>query len=108
VKKSKHIQLVLITALLASCSDKKEAEWGEGEKKVYLRSDTTAPYTRSYVSPLLMYFAFRSFGMMNNGQYVRGGYQSNAIHPRSNFGNNGFKQNVSRGGFGRSSFRTGS
>ena len=108
MKKSKHIQLVLITALLASCSNKKETEWSEGDKIVYLRSDSTAPYTRTHSSPLLWYFAFRSFGMMNNGQYVRGGYHSDAIHPISNFGSNGYKSRISRGGFGRSSFRTGS
>jgi hypothetical protein len=107
LKKSKHIQLVLITALLASCNTKKETDWSEGNKKVFLRSDSTAPYTRTH-SPLLWYFAFRTFGMMNNGRYVHGGYHSNAIHPQSNFGSNGFKNNVSRGGFGRSGFRTGS
>jgi hypothetical protein len=111
MKKSRHVQLVLITALLASCHSAKEPEWSEGDKKVYLRSDSTAPYTRthhSFTSGLMWYYAFRSFGMMNGNGYARGGYHSDALAPQSNFGSNAFKSQVARGGFGRSSFRTGS
>ena len=45
MKKSKTIQLILITAALASCQEKKkEPEWGSGNK-TYVRGDSTAPYT---------------------------------------------------------------
>jgi hypothetical protein len=101
LKKSKHIQLVLITALLASCNTKKEEDWSDGQKKVYLRSDSTARYSHMS-SPLLWYFAFRSFGSMNGGQYRHSGYQSNAIQPMSNYGANDSKRAALRGGFGRS------
>jgi hypothetical protein len=106
MKKSKHIQLVLITAVLASCGKKQEKQWGDDEKKVYMRSDTTARYTHTS-SPFLWYFAFRSFGMFSNGGYSRG-YYNGHLNPQSNFGSNGFKRNASRGGFGRSSSRVSS
>ena len=107
MKKSKYINLVLITAVLASCN-KPEKEW-EGGNKVYLRSDTTAPYTRSHHSSgigtaLLWYYAFRPYGNYMNGNYQRAGYYSGAINPNSNIGNNGFKGAVARGGFGRGGY----
>jgi hypothetical protein len=107
MRKSKHIQLVLITALLAACGKNHEKQWGDDEKKVYMRSDTTARYTHTS-SPLLWYFAFRSFGMFgSNGSYSRG-YFNGGLSPQSNFGSNGSKRNASRGGFGRSSSRVSS
>jgi hypothetical protein len=108
MRKSKQIQLVLITSLLATCGKKAETDWGEGSntKKVYMRSDTSAQYTQAHYghggSALMWYFAFRSFGMMNGGNYSRG-YHSSAISPVSNYGGNvGKRGAISRGGFGRS------
>ena len=106
MKKSKYIELVLITAALASCH-KPQKDWEAGNK-VYLRSDTTAPYTRARphggASPLLWYYAFRPYGNYMNGAYNRAGYYSGAIHESSNIGSNGFKGAVSRGGFGRGGY----
>ena len=48
MKKTKTIQLILITAALASCAEKKkEPEWGSCNK-TYVRGDSTAPYTRTH------------------------------------------------------------
>jgi hypothetical protein len=108
MKKSKYIELVLITAALASCN-KPTDDWESGHK-VYMRSDTTAPYSRArhFGSPLLWYYAFRPLGMFANGQYQRAGYYSGAIAQRSNIGNNSFKGAVARGGFGRGAARVSS
>jgi hypothetical protein len=110
MKKSSYIQLVLITATLASCNQPKKNDWDDNAK-VHIRSDSTAPYTRVHHhggmgigTALLWYYAFRPYGNYNNGSYQRAGYYSNAIHPNSNVGTNGFKGAVTRGGFGRSGF----
>jgi hypothetical protein len=107
MKKSKYIELVLITAALASCN-RPNKKW-ESANKVYMRSDTTAPYTQAHHhggggSALLWYYAFRPYGNYYNGHYQRAGYYSNALHESSNIGSNGFKDAVSRGGFGRGAF----
>ena len=104
MKKSKYIELVLITAALASCNRQKD-DW-EGGNKTYLRSDTTAPYTRTHfpVGAALWFYAFRPFGNFNNGSYQRAGYYSGAINKSSNIGSNAFKGSVARGGFGRGSY----
>lgn len=104
MKKSKCVELVLITAALASC-DKPKNEWRNGNK-TYLRSDTTAPYTaaRHHGGPGLWYYAFRPYGLYNNGGYARTGYYSGALHESSNVGSNSRKLGVSRGGFGRGSY----
>lgn len=114
MKKTKTIQLILITAALASCAEKKkEPEWGSGNK-TYVRGDSTAPYTRTHsggsgmLGVALWYYAFRPFGRMNNGVYSRGGYYSNAIPHSANVGSNGLKGNVTRGGFGRTGVRASS
>ncbi len=113
MKKSKYIELVLITAALASCNQpSKEKEWqgGGGGSKTYLRSDTTAPYTQArhhgsgIGTALLWYYAFRPYGNYSNGSYQRAGYYSNALNRSSNIGSNGFKGAVTRGGFGRGSY----
>jgi hypothetical protein len=103
MKKSRYIQLVLITSALASCSEPGE-DWN-GSRKVYMRSDTTAPYSPAFHpgSALLWFYAFRPYGLFNNGQYQRAGYYSGALHPASNTGTNAFKGNIARGGFGRGS-----
>lgn len=114
MKKTKAIQLILITAALASCAEKKkEPEWGSGNK-TYVRGDSTAPYTRTHrggnamLGVALWYYAFRPYNRMNNGVYSRGGYYSNAIPHNANVGTNGMKGNVTRGGFGRTGVRAGS
>ena len=113
MKKSKTIQLILITAALASCAEKKkEPEWGSGNK-TYVRGDSTAPYTRTHhgggmLGVALWYYAFRPYGNYNNGSYSRAGYYSGAIPHSANVGSNGFKGSVSRGGFGRSGYSVGS
>jgi hypothetical protein len=109
MKKTRCIELVLITAALASCNQPKK-NWDDNNK-VHIRSDSTAPYTRVHHyggggigTALLWYYAFRPYGNYNNGSYQRAGYYSGAINPASNFGSNGFKSAVSRGGFGRGGF----
>ena len=107
MKKSKYINLILITAALASCN-KPDKEWESGNK-VYMRSDTTAPYSRTrhhggIGTALLWYYAFRPYGNYNNGRYQRAGYYSGGLHERSNIGSNGFKSAISRGGFGRGGY----
>lgn len=107
MKKSKAIELVLITAALASCNQpRKEKDW-EGGSRTYLRSDTTAPYTRAHHpagSAFLWYYAFRPYGNYYNGSYQRAGYYSGALHESSNIGSNSFKGAVTRGGFGRGGY----
>jgi hypothetical protein len=117
MKKSKLVSLVLITAALASCNKKVEndgasGDWGDekGGKKVYMRSDSTAQYTRTHHhsgmgSMILWYYAFRPYHGGGYGGY-RSGYYSGGLSHRSNVGSNPSKSNVSRGGFGRSSFRS--
>lgn len=107
MKKSTCIELVLITAALASCNQPKK-DWDENNK-VHLRSDTTAPYTRVHHhsgvgNALLWYYAFRPYGNYRNGEYRRAGYYSGGIGSYSNIGSNGFKGAVARGGFGRGGF----
>ena len=106
MKKSRSIELVLITAALASCNQPKK-DWQSSH--TYLRSDSTAPYTRAHYyggggSRFLWYYAFRPYGNYYNGNYERAGYYSNALSEASNVGSNGFKGAVSRGGFGRGSY----
>jgi hypothetical protein len=108
MKKTKYIQLVLITAALASCNQAKKPDWDDNAK-MHIRSDSTAPYTNVHHhsgigTALLWYYAFRPYGNYNNGYYQRAGYYSGAIFPSSNIGSNGFKSAVTRGGFGRSGF----
>ena len=109
MKKSKQVQLILITAALASCNKpNKDWESSNNNSKTYIRSDSTAPYSRTrhfgVGSALLWYYAFRPYGNYNNGQYNRAGYYSNAINPRSNLGNNFTKTGIVRGGFGRGGY----
>jgi len=109
MKKSKHIELILITAALASCH-RPNNEWQSGGSKVYVRGDSTAPYSRTYhnhagvAGAVLWYYAFRPYGNWYNGYYQRAGYYSGAISRASNIGSNGFKGSVIRGGFGRGAF----
>lgn len=110
MKKSKAIELVLITAALAGCNDPKKPDWDDNNK-VHLRSDTTAPYTRAHSNygsgigtALLWYYAFRPMGNYSDGRYQSAGYYSGGIATGSNIGRNSFKGDVARGGFGRSGY----
>lgn len=113
-KSSKAVSLVLITAVLASCS--KPVEKKEDQQRVYMRADASAPYTEvtdqyqnqrsngggmGMGSALLWYMAFRP--MMGGGM----GYTSQGISPQSNVGTNAtkstaYKSQSARGGFGKS------
>lgn len=109
MKKTKYIELVLITAALASCN-KPNKDWeGSSNGRKYLRSDTTAPYTRTHVSthgisPLLWYYAFRPYGYYRNGFYKKAGYYSDGLNEAGNFGSNTYKSVIARGGFGNGSY----
>ncbi|MBB1148666.1 hypothetical protein H4K35_00710 [Myroides sp. NP-2] len=110
-KSSKAVSLVLITATLASCS--KPTETKEEQQRVFMRADSSAPYTEvtdqyqqqrsgggmGMGSALLWYMAFRP--MMGGGM----GYTSPGISPQSNVGTNAtkadaYKKQTARGGFG--------
>ena len=103
MKKTRHIQLVLLTAALASCHRNANQQWTSGDR-VYIRSDSTAPYSHVYhpSGPGLWYFAFRPYGTWYNGHYRRMGYFSDAISEHSNLGTNTTKSGIVRGGFGES------
>lgn len=105
MKKSKFIKLVLISAALASCNrPQKETEWGSGShNNVYMRSDSTASYTRRPNNSWLWYYAFRPYGYYSRGQFYRQGYYSGGISEASNVGHNSAKSSgITRGGFGYS------
>jgi hypothetical protein len=108
MKKSKHIELILITAALASCNQPTK-DWENSNEKTFIRSDTSAPYSRArhhsgIGTAALWYYAFRPYGNYNNGSYSKAGYYSNAIHKNSNIGNNFVKTGIVRGGFGRGGY----
>jgi hypothetical protein len=102
MKKSKIINLVLITCTLASCHKAQTSEeWkNENRKHVYMRGDTTASYCRNNNDFWLWYYAFRPYGYYNGNTYIRSGYYSDAISQQANIGTNSFKSSVVRGGFG--------
>lgn len=107
---AKSIQLVLITSVLASCAQPREQQIAESKQRIFMRADSTAPYTdvtHNYAqgnsgmgmgSALLWFMAFRHL----SGGF---GYANNSLHPKSVVGNNAGKAAVyqaQRGGFGRS------
>lgn len=119
MKKSKIVNLVLITAALASAEkigaqqNGASGDWStQPEKKVYMRSDTTAQYSRTHHhgsgigTALLWYYAFRPYGSTYGGynSYNRTGFYSRGLSSRSNIGSNAAKTTISRGGFGGRSF----
>ena len=113
MKKSAIIKLVLVSTVMASCKTKtEEKEWSSGDdtkKKVYMRSDTSAGYSRSHYRNGLMFFAFRPYGsFLSGGSYRRTGFYSDAISHSSNIGRSSAKSTFSRGGFGSSSRRVSS
>lgn len=107
---SKSIKLVLITSVLASCAQPRDEQATENKQRVFMRADTTAPYTEvtenyslghsggGMGSALLWFMAFRHLG---GGM----GYANNNLHPQSVAGTNAAKaaaHQAQRGGFGRS------
>ena len=48
MKKSSSIKLLFVTGILAACSQEKPKNQWDKEKKVYMRSDSTASYSRSH------------------------------------------------------------
>lgn len=110
MKKSKQISLLFVTGLLtAACSQKEEPKTWDGEKKVYMRSDSTAQYSRShgFIPGFFWFHAFRPYSYYGSNGFQRG-YYSDAISGKSNYGRNAYKGNVVRGGLGKSGFRAGS
>ncbi|MFK7060392.1 hypothetical protein V3Q90_09715 [Flavobacterium oreochromis] len=113
MKKTSIINLVLVATITAACG-KKEEDWegGGSDRKVYLRSDTTAAYTKTeyYHYNGGSYYAFRPYSTSKgtNNYSKRTGYYSDAIHSTSNTGYNSSKSSISRGGFGHSSFHVSS
>jgi hypothetical protein len=110
MKKSNSIKLLFVTGILTACSQNQpKEEWGTNEKKVYMRSDSTANYSRShgFMTGFLLFHAFRPYGMFNNG-YQKAGYYSDAISSKSNVGRNAYKGTALRGGLGKSGFRASS
>lgn len=108
MKKSSSVKLLFVTGLLAACTQKEE--WPSDEKTVYMRSDSTASYTRShgFAPGFFWYHAFRPYGAFYNGNYHKAGYYSDAISNKSNIGRNTYKGNITRGSLGRSGFRASS
>ena len=116
---SKIVTLVLVSSVLSSCMKKVEdpsEAASSPQQKVYMRADSSAPYTdvsENYAqnnsqhggmgmgSSLLWFMAFRS---LTGGM----GYASPGLHQQSNVGTNTAKANALkgqtiRGGFGKSS-----
>ncbi len=101
MKKSKIVKLVLLASVMASCNN----PTSKPEKKVYMRSDTTASYSRATGfggHHGMFYHAFIPYGLFMNNGYSRAGYYSSGISEKSNVGRNPVKGNAVRGGFGRS------
>ncbi|MBV8326952.1 hypothetical protein [Chryseobacterium sp.] len=110
MKKSSSVKLLFVTGLLVACSEEKpKNDWGK-EKKVYMRSDTTAAYTRShgFIPGYYTYRAFRPYGAYYHGEYYKAGYYSDAVSSKSNVGRSSYKGSIVRGGLGRSGFRASS
>ncbi|WP_413533255.1 hypothetical protein [Empedobacter brevis] len=113
---SKVVTLVLVSSVLSSCMNREEAPATNNAQKVYMRADSTAPYTdvtSNYASnsggshhggigsSLLWFMAFRS--LTGGGM----GYASQGLHKQSNVGTNAakakaYKSQTIRGGFGKS------
>ena len=107
MKKSAIVKLVLVSTVMASCKSKtEEKEWSSGDdtkKKVYMRSDTSAGYSRSHYLHGLSFFVFRPYGsILSGGGYRRMGFYSDAISHSSNVGRSSSKSSFTRGGFGSS------
>jgi hypothetical protein len=105
MKKSKIVKLALVSVTLAACNHANT----NNDRKVYMRSDTTANYSRTEGhSHFGGFYVFRPYGIFSDGSYQRAGYYSGGIHESSNIGHNAYKGNTVRGGFGKSSFHVSS
>lgn len=110
MKKSKIVNLVLITAALASCNKTEKKH----EKKYFMRGDTTAAYeapVRNHqhhngVSPIIWFYAFRPYGFYDShtSRYVHSGSYSSSVSESSNIGRSASKSGVIRGGLGGGRF----
>ena len=104
MSKSKKIQLVLITAALASCHQQ-EPQWHAGTR-TYIRSDSTAAFTLiPHARPgfPLVFYHFHPYGLYYPIiGYRRIGYYSNAMSEEVNIGADPIKGGIVRGGFGES------
>lgn len=101
MKKSSLVQVVLLAAVLASCNNRKNT----ADKKVHIRTDSTASYSRSSGGSggiYNRYYVFRPYGTYDQQGYHKAGYYSSAISENSNIGHNQNKGGIVRGGFGRS------
>ncbi|UIR54578.1 hypothetical protein LZQ00_09860 [Sphingobacterium sp. SRCM116780] len=111
-KTSKSIQLVLITSVLASCSQPQVQQPDANQQRIFMRADSTAEYTEvtnnyhqqgrhsagGVGTGFLWFMAFRH---MSGGF----GYANSSLHPSSVSGTNAAKSSAfkaQRGGFGRS------
>jgi hypothetical protein len=98
MKKSEFIKLVLVATVVSSCFSPNNKQ----EKKIYMRSDTTANYSHVRGGFHGGYYPFIAYGLLANNRYSRAGYFSSSLNKSSNFGTNTFKSSVVRGGFGSS------
>lgn len=114
-RSSKAVQLLLITSVLASCNKPDTKTHRENEQLVFMRADSTAPYTNvthqyeqqrsgsGMGSAFLWYMAFRHLG---GGM----GYASSGLKSQSVVGTNTAKANAyqqaTRGGFGTTAKNT--
>jgi hypothetical protein len=104
MKKSAFVKLVLVATVLSSCNPQRKGS----ERNVFMRSDTTANYSKVHHGFYGGYYHFMPLGVYTNKGYARAGYYSSAISKSSNIGSNAFKGTVVRGGFGNSGFRASS
>lgn len=109
MKKSKIVNLVLITAALASCNKTEKKH----EKKYFMRGDSTAAYeapVRNHqhngISPIIWFYAFRPYGFYDSrtSRYVHSGSYSSSVSESSNIGRSASKSGVIRGGLGGGRF----
>lgn len=109
MKKSKIVNLVLITAALASCNKTEKKH----EKKYFMRGDSTAAYEspvrnhqHNSVGPIIWFYAFRPYGFydVHNSRYVHSGSYSSSVSESSNIGRSASKSGVIRGGLGGGRF----
>jgi len=107
---SSTVTLILITSVLASCN-KPKSENDEIAQKVYMRADSTAPYTEvtqnynqqnngmGMGSSLLWYMAFRHLG--GGLGYASGGLNKQSVVGKNTAKTAAYNKAVSRGGFGK-------
>lgn len=110
-RSSSTVSLLLITSILASCN-KPKSENQEIAQKVYMRADSTAPYTEvtenynqqrsggsGMGSTLLWYMAFRHLG--GGLGYANGGLNQQSVVGKNAAKATAYNKAISRGGFGK-------